>query len=237
MPKSVPLASPIHVEKPTRRSPPRAKNPHAKALSNNKGFKGKEACAVKSRGLPLKKKPGHLSAKSIKKYDDDNKHKKQREEAYEWAMDLLYSEEERMKKKDDENKLHLTSVAQMATDKYHISVSSSTLSTLKSRGSKTIFIQGRKEEVSDEEFDDVAEALVSYIAISQINGNAKFDAWKEFFIDYGFALNNGPPEGFEGEIYFSEERKRRILNLDENFLSLDGSTTVVEKKATPHALL
>jgi hypothetical protein len=199
-------------------------------------------------------------------------------------MDLVYSEEERMKKEGEKEKLSLISVAQMATDKYHILVSKSTLSTLKSKGIKTILMQGRKGEVSDEELDDVAEALVSYIAISQINGDAEvhtsdaiqilakiykdthserslrciwerikkrfphmlnmdkellvelrrqmwttfdnlnewFDAWKAFCIDCGFALNDGPPEGFEGEIYFSEEQKRRILNLDETFCSFIG---------------
>eukprot|EP00978_Attheya_sp_CCMP212_P029978 scaffold108717_cov59-Attheya_sp.AAC.1 len=89
-------------------------------------------------------------------------------------MDLVYSEGERKKNKGEKKKLPLTSVTQMATDKYHILVSkNSTLSTLKSRESKMILMQGRKGEVSDEELDDVAEALVSYIAVSHINGDAK----------------------------------------------------------------
>jgi hypothetical protein len=79
----------------------RANLPKA-VVFKNKGSKRKKACAlISSTGSPLKKKPGHLSTKSrrtpqqvLKKYVDDNKHKKQREEAYTWAMDLVYSEEE-----------------------------------------------------------------------------------------------------------------------------------------------
>eukprot|EP00978_Attheya_sp_CCMP212_P000080 scaffold156_cov33-Attheya_sp.AAC.4 len=71
----------------------------------------------------------------------------------------------------------------MATDKYHISVGIATLSTLKSRGSKTILMQGRKGGVSDEELDDVTEALLLYIVpISQINGGAEVHTSNEIQI-------------------------------------------------------
>jgi hypothetical protein len=74
----------------------------------------------------------------LKKYEDDKKHKKQREGGCKWAMDLVDSKEERMKKEGEKNKLSIISLAQMATDKYHILVSTSMLSNLKSRGSKNI---------------------------------------------------------------------------------------------------
>ncbi len=45
-----------------------------------------------------------------------------------------------------------------------------------------------------------------------------FDCWEVFVVDYGFATINS-----SNELHFEEKMKRRILNLDETCLSLDGS--------------
>ena len=54
------------------------------------------------------------------------------------------------------------------------------------------------------------------------DGNLRlwFNTWGTFVVEYGFATINE-----YGEIYFSEEMKRRIANLDETCLSLDGSNS------------
>jgi hypothetical protein len=44
-----------------------------------------------------------------------------------------------------------------------------------------------------------------------------FDSWEKFVVKYGFATIN--PDGL---LYFSDEMKARIINMDKTCLSLDG---------------
>jgi hypothetical protein len=224
----------------------------------------------------------------LKKNADDNNYQKLRKKAYGWAMDhLIYSEERHMLLKGEKDKISLATITQMATDRFHLKFSSSTLSSLKAKGGSSVQQQGSPEIVSEIELTDLAEAVLLFIAIlSQINGDPEVQAkaamavlhkiygekkmpgsfrflwdcikrkfshmidldkemlvelrhpmwttydnlndwfivgWKDFCLQYEFFIKDGPPEGFEGEIYFSEEQRRWILNLDETFLTLDGS--------------
>ncbi len=45
-----------------------------------------------------------------------------------------------------------------------------------------------------------------------------FDAWEVFCVSQGFATKNS-----NGEVLFTEEQMRRIINVDETNFSLDGS--------------
>ncbi len=66
-----------------------------------------------------------------------------------------------------------------------------------------------------------AEALIELrrqIWTTYGNLNAWFDGWERFVLEKGFACR-----GTDGTVYFSELQKRRIINLDETKLSLDGS--------------
>lgn len=50
------------------------------------------------------------------------------------------------------------------------------------------------------------------------NLNAWYDGWEKFIVDKGFATKEA-----DGTVTFSEQQKRRIINLDETKMSLDGS--------------
>jgi hypothetical protein len=47
-----------------------------------------------------------------------------------------------------------------------------------------------------------------------------FDSWETFVVEYGFATINT-----DGSLHFPDEMKARIINIDETFLSLDGSNS------------
>jgi hypothetical protein len=49
-----------------------------------------------------------------------------------------------------------------------------------------------------------------------------YDAWENFLTTQGFASEITSESGAK-EIVFTEEQKRRIINIDETNLSLDGS--------------
>jgi hypothetical protein len=91
-------------------------------------------------------------------------------------MDLVYSEERRMTRKNEKDRLSLATIAKIATDRFHIEISRYTLSTLKAKGASTVQKQGSLGKVSEEELADVAEAVLSFIAISQINGDPEVQA-------------------------------------------------------------
>jgi hypothetical protein len=136
-----------------------------------------------TRGSPLVQKNGFLSSWSnrtpkqlIKKYINDNEHQKLKEIAYGWAVDLVYSEERQMTGENEKDRISLATIAKMATDCFHIEILRSTLSTLKAKGASTVQKQGKHGKVSEEELADVAEAVLSFVAISQINGDPEVQA-------------------------------------------------------------
>jgi hypothetical protein len=51
-----------------------------------------------------------------------------------------------------------------------------------------------------------------------------YDVLKQDMIDHGFGREATLDDGVEGEIFFTEAQKRRIVNLDESSFSLDGSS-------------
>ncbi len=67
-------------------------------------------------------------------------------------------------------------------------------------------------------------AAESFMQINGVNSVANLLAWfnnfKIFLIKFGFSGIGG-----DGEPIFDEEMKRRILNIDETEISLDGSKT------------
>jgi hypothetical protein len=50
------------------------------------------------------------------------------------------------------------------------------------------------------------------------NIDAWYDRWQSFFLEFGFADDDG-----QGELPFTEEHKRWIVNMDETKFSTDGS--------------
>jgi hypothetical protein len=55
------------------------------------------------------------------------------------------------------------------------------------------------------------------------NLNDWFDSWEVFLVSQGFATEITGEDGNEKEVIVSEDQKRRIINVDETNLSLDGS--------------
>ena len=59
---------------------------------------------------------------------------------------------------------------------------------------------------------------------TRANLNLWFDSWKRFLLTMDFGMEKAPiGVRMEGEIYISNEQRKRILNLDETAISLDGS--------------
>ena len=60
------------------------------------------------------------------------------------------------------------------------------------------------------------------------NLNLWFDSWCKFLVEKGFASIDAPLNQIkEGEVYVSPQQKRRVINLDETAISLDGSDGAV----------
>jgi hypothetical protein len=55
------------------------------------------------------------------------------------------------------------------------------------------------------------------------NLNDWFDSWEAFLVSQGFATEITGEDGDGKEVVVSEDQKRRIINVDETNLSLDGS--------------
>eukprot|EP00978_Attheya_sp_CCMP212_P008482 scaffold19910_cov51-Attheya_sp.AAC.6 len=145
----------------------------SKSSSSSSCTAKKKKLTTTSRGSPLVQKPGFISPRSnrtpkqlpvLKKNAYDSDHQKLREKAYGWAMNLVYSEERRLALKGEKDKISLVTIAQMATDRFHLEVSSSTLSSLKAKGASTVQKQGRSPGiVSENELIDVADGVVTDI--------------------------------------------------------------------------
>jgi len=88
---------------------------------------------------------------------------------------------------------------------------------------KTLFLKLKKANaaVLDLSKEEVVE-MRRQIWTTYSNLNDWFNAWEKFLITHGFACEVIKENG-EKEITFSEEQKRRIINIDETNLSLDGS--------------
>jgi uncharacterized protein YllA (UPF0747 family) len=54
------------------------------------------------------------------------------------------------------------------------------------------------------------------------NLNDWYDSWEKFLVSHGFATEIIHESGTK-EIVFTDDQKRRIINVDETNLSLDGS--------------
>jgi len=89
--------------------------------------------------------------------------------------------------------------------------------------SKTLFAKLRKNNASllDLSKEEVVE-MRRLIWTTFSNLSDWYDAWEKFLTTQGFASEIINESGAK-EIVFSEEQKRRIINIDETNLSLDGS--------------
>ena len=170
-------------------------------------------------------------------------------------------------------------LAEVASEKFHVTIVPQTLRKLLREGRDQILPSGPKPRMNQEEFDTISAAVCSYVAIGQLNGEPEkkrsdlissmkhllkgnemyneltlflkikkanasslelskeevvemrrqmwttfsnltdwFDAWEDFALRQGFATKEG-----ESTVCFSEDQKRRIINIDETNLSLDGA--------------
>jgi hypothetical protein len=132
-----------------------------------------------------------------------------------------------------------------ATEKFGIQVLPDTVRKLIKTDNITVTKSGPKGDLSDEQFRAISDALMSYVAIAQSNGdfekknsflesllqkccrsfwttysnlNDWFNAWEQFVLEKGFASKNA-----EGSVEFSKEQCKRIINMDETKFSVDGS--------------
>jgi hypothetical protein len=85
-------------------------------------------------------------------------------------------------------------------------------------------VRGYKGLILPHIFKLLVLAAESFMQINGVNSVANLLAWfnnfKIFLIKFGFSGIGG-----DGEPIFDEEMKRRILNIDETEISLDGSKT------------
>ncbi len=88
---------------------------------------------------------------------------------------------------------------------------------------KTLLYKLRKADAGllDLSKEEVVE-MRRQIWTTYINLNDWFDSWERFLVSHGFAAEITDESGTK-EIIFTDDQKRRIINVDETNLSLDGS--------------
>ena len=200
--------------------------------------------------------------------------------AYEWTIN------EAKRRKQGRDVESVTSICARATEKFDLPVAQTTVYTMLREGRTKLITPGAKGYLPEENLKVLGDAILSYIAIGQINGdrevkaknivsllesatrpfekkfscrhlwdsvraanplgysmekemvielrrqqwttranlNLWFDSWKRFLLTMDFGMAQAPiGVRMEGEIYISNEQRKRILNLDETAISLDGS--------------
>ncbi|MGH7954904.1 MAG: hypothetical protein ACREOZ_02970, partial [Gloeomargaritales cyanobacterium] len=237
-------------------------------------LKGSKPLASKSRRTPCQMNAFNSEKKATTK---------NRKLAHESALQQLYRQ---CNKEFLGEKKSYAQIARDVTAEFGIDVKSDTLRKLHVKGATTISKPGPNGDFPIETYNNICVAVITYIALSQINGDPEkkanamigllqntlgkvknscssrnlwrkvqkdysdvfeiskeqaielrrqlwttfdnlndwFDAWEKHCVQLGFASEKHPyDDEFEGGVYFPEEQKKRIINMDETSLSLDGS--------------